>query len=114
MRKHLLLDRRDDNLKHLSYCVTFLHFVLHDKLPCIGGHSKYDMPCILPSFLPAASSNSIPAHIPGANSVGPQNLNMPLCKHIRNIKNVPAISEQKFNEIIYVSNTTCSKSKNFT
>lgn len=38
------------------------------------------MPPMLPSFFPPASSSSIPAQIPAANSAGPQYLSVPICK----------------------------------
>lgn len=47
------------------------------KIPYLGAHLKYWTLPTLPLFFPSGSSSSMPAHCPLANSVVPQNLNVP-------------------------------------
>lgn len=44
-----------------------------EKIPRFGSHWKYRLPDTQPSFLPLASSNTMPAHSPGAKCVSPMN-----------------------------------------
>lgn len=46
-------------------------------IPRFGAHLKYWTFPTLPLFFPSGSSSSTPAHWPLANSVVPQNLNVP-------------------------------------
>jgi len=46
-------------------------------IPRFGAHLKYWTFPTLPLFFPSGSSSSMPAHWPLANSVVPQNLNVP-------------------------------------
>ena len=55
------------------------------KRPKFASHWKYLFPLTDPSFLPRPASNSMPAHSPAANSVGPRYLRVPVL--------VPAIVE---------------------
>ena len=45
--------------------------------PCSGKHLKYGTPFTEPTFLPSGSSRAMPAQIPPANSVVPQNCSVP-------------------------------------
>lgn len=44
-----------------------------EKIPRFGSHWKYRLPETQPSFLPLASSNTMPAQSPGAKCVSPMN-----------------------------------------
>lgn len=48
------------------------------KSPKFGRQSKYLLPATEPSFFPLGSSSSTPTHSPGAKSVGPMYLTMPI------------------------------------
>lgn len=48
------------------------------NIPWPSGHSKYRCPCTAPSFLPEASSSSIPIQSPGAKRVLPTNCTVAL------------------------------------
>ena len=48
-----------------------LSFATRAKTPLFGSHWKYLTPATEPSFFPTGSSNTIPAHSPGANFVSP-------------------------------------------
>ena len=47
-------------------------------MPCSGAQAKYRSPFTLPSFLPLASSSSMPTHRPAAKAVSPTKRTVPL------------------------------------